>query len=103
VISRLRFRVAHEPALGLVPLRWRTSGGAWRERIGLGVVIEHGIYPSAAVREPLAGFHHEIHVQQGARDGRLWKELVLFRDPVDLGHPGPIRNRLTVAGNAGAI
>src|SRR6516165_6132848 len=68
VVSRLRPRVACEPALGVVPLRRRSSRGAGLERIGGGVVIEHGISPPAAVREPLAVLYHEVHVQQGPRN-----------------------------------
>src|SRR6478736_2752779 len=66
VISRLRSRMAREPALGVVPLRRRASCGAGLERIGRGVVVEHGPSPSAAVREPLAVLLHEIYVQQAA-------------------------------------
>src|SRR5262252_6261090 len=83
VVSRLRPRVACEPALGVVPLRRSPSCGAGLERIGGGVVIEHGISPPAAVREPLAVLYHEVHVQQGARTRGIREELVLFRSPVD--------------------
>jgi len=103
VVSRLRSRVARGPALGVVPLRRRASCGAGLESIGRGVVIEHGISPSAAVREPLAVLLHEVHVQQVARHRRLCKERVRLRFPVDLRHLGSVRNRLTVAGNAGAV
>src|SRR5215471_163241 len=53
VVSFLRCCVAREPALGVVPLWRRARQGSGLERIGRGVVIEHGITPSAAVREPL--------------------------------------------------
>src|SRR5229473_1539337 len=65
VISCLHHRVAREPALGVVPL-WRlASQGAGRERIGCSVIVEHGPSPPAAVREPLAVLHHEVHVMLG--------------------------------------
>src|SRR5215468_11901609 len=79
------------------------SCGAGLERIGGGVVIEHGISPPAAVREPLAVLYHEVHVQQGARTRGIREELVLFRSPVDFGHLGPVRHRLPIAGTAGPV
>src|SRR5258707_11063538 len=62
VIFCLHDRVAREPALGVVRLRRLVGLGAGRERTGRGVIIEHGPSPSAAVREPLAVLHHEVHV-----------------------------------------
>src|SRR6185436_10360500 len=67
VVPGLHDRVAREPALGVVPLRRIVSQGAWRERVGLDVIVEHGISPSAAVCEPLAVFHHEVDVMQSTR------------------------------------
>src|SRR5262245_5772258 len=99
VISRLRSRVAREPALGVVPL-WRgASFGAGLERIGCRVVIEHAISPPAAVSEPLAVLHHEVHVQQGAWYCCFREKLIRFRFPMNLGHLGSVRDRLAVAGN----
>src|SRR5204863_19149 len=77
VISRLHFRVAREPALGVVRLRRLVSQGAGRERIGRGFILEHGPSPSAAVREPLAILHHEVDVVQASRHRRIGERLVL--------------------------
>src|SRR5262249_2820986 len=101
VISRLRPRVARDPALGVVALRWRSSSGARLERVGLGVVVEHRVSPSTAVREPLAVLHHEVDVQEIARDGHFGEERVRLWLPMDLGHLGAVGYRLTVGGNAG--
>jgi hypothetical protein len=69
---------------------YSVSGSAGREGIGSGVVIEHGVSSSSAIREPLTVLHHEVHVDQIARHGRIREELVRFRSPVDLSHrPGP--------------
>ena len=76
VISRLRFRVTREPALGVVPLRRGASHRAGLECIGRGIVIEYGISPSAAVPEPLAILHHEVYVQQLTVHRRLREERV---------------------------
>src|SRR5271155_874460 len=65
VISRLHYRVAREPALGVVPLRRFARQGAGRERIGRSVIVEPGVSPPAAVGEPLAALHHEVHVMLG--------------------------------------
>src|SRR5215468_3337878 len=54
VISCLHYRVAREPALGVVPLWWVVGRGSGLERIGRRVIVEHGISPATAVREPLA-------------------------------------------------
>src|SRR3982750_1563528 len=70
VIVRLRYGMAREPALGVVPLRRRASGRAGLERIGRGVVIEHRPSPTAAVGEPLAVLLHDVHVDQSARNTR---------------------------------
>src|SRR5215475_11907770 len=66
VVSCLHDRVAREPALGIIRLRRPVSQGAGRERIGRGVILEDGPSPSAAVRKPLAVFHHEVDVMLGA-------------------------------------
>src|SRR5580658_3067927 len=70
VISCLHYGVAQVPALGVVRLRRLVSQGAEPERIGCGVILEHSIPPSAAVREPPAVLYHEVHVMLGARHGR---------------------------------
>src|SRR5215207_11191170 len=54
VISSLHDRVAGEAALGVVSLRRLVRERAGRERVGGGVVGEHGPAPSAAVGEALA-------------------------------------------------
>src|SRR5262249_23230372 len=92
---------AREPTLGVVRLRWRVSQGAGPERIGRGLIIEHGPSPSAAISEPVTVLHHEVHVMLGARHGRIREVLVLFRVPMDLRHLGAVGERLAVAGNAG--
>src|SRR5262249_5858700 len=102
-VSRLRSRVAREPALGVVSLWRRAGGGAWREGIRRRVSLEPGVSPSAAIREPLAVLLHEVHVQQIARSCRVRKKRVLLRLPVDLGHLGSVWNRLAVAGNTGVV
>src|ERR1051325_3808621 len=103
VVSGLRSGVAREPALGIVPLRRRANRGPGCERIGRGIVIEHGVSPSAAVRESLAVFDHEVHVDQVARHGRIGEELVRFRSPMDLRHLSSVRDRLTITGNTGLV
>src|SRR5260370_23901988 len=86
VILCLHDRVTRKPALGVVRL-WRLVGlGAGRERTGRGVIIEHGPSPSAAVREPFAVLHHEVHVMQSAGHRRIREVLVHFRGPMDLCH-----------------
>jgi len=70
VIFCLNARVAREPALGVVRLRRFVSHGAGPERIGCRVIVEHGVPPPAAVREPLAILHHEVDVMLGSWYGR---------------------------------
>src|SRR5580658_1887304 len=84
VISHLHACVAREPALGIVPLRRLVSHGAGREGIGRSVIVERGVSPPAAVREPLAVLHHEVHVMLGTWHGRCGEGLHLFRIPMDL-------------------
>src|SRR5262245_11554095 len=91
VVPVLHSRVAREPALGVVPLRWVVSYGAGRERLGRGVIREHGPSPSAAVRKPPAILHHEIHIMQGPWHRRLTgSRLVRGRVPMDLRHLGTV-------------
>jgi len=81
----LHNRVAREPARGIVPLRGVVSHGAGPERLGRGVIREHGSFPPAAVRKPPAVLHHDIHVMQGPWHRRLPRgRLVRFRGPMDL-------------------
>src|SRR6266404_330016 len=104
VVAVLRYRVAREPALGVVPLRWLVSHGEGPERIRGALIHERGPPPSAAVREPLAVPHHEINVMQGTWHRRLTgARLVLFRVPMDLRHLGTVWERLAVAGNASLV
>ena len=103
VISRLHHRVAREPALGVVPLRRLASQGAGRERIGCSVIVEHGVSPPAAVREPLAVLHHEVHIMLGTWHRRRRERLHLFRVSMDLRQLGAVGERLAVAGNAGQV
>src|SRR5579863_6283284 len=94
-------RVAGEAALGVVLLRRRVGRIGGPEGLGCRVILERGPSPSPAVREPVAVLHHEVRVMQGARHGRLaGLVLGLLRGPMDLRHPGPIGERLAVAGNA---
>ena len=51
VVSGHHPGVARESALGVVPLRRLASHGAGREGVGRGVIVEHGVAPSAAVGE----------------------------------------------------
>src|ERR1700724_3071137 len=102
VVLLLHYRVAREPALGVVPLRRLIRRCAGPERIGRGVILELAISPSAAVREPLAILHHEINVMEGAGHQRLTgRRLVLFGVPMDLRHFGAVGERLAVPGNTG--
>src|SRR6266852_4943353 len=104
VVLVLHYRVAREPALGVVSLRRSVRPGARPERIGRGVILKLAISPSAAVREPLAILHHEINVMEGAGYHRLTgSRLVLFRVPMDLRHFGAVGERLAVTGNTGLI
>src|SRR5258706_11134502 len=75
VISILHYGVAREATLGVVPLRRFTRQRARRERIRLGVIVEHRISPSAAVPEPLAVFHHEVDLMYRARHRRCGQRL----------------------------
>src|SRR5260370_5319464 len=87
VVLLLHYRVAREPALGVVPLRRLVRRCAEPERIGRGVILKLAISPSAAVREPLVILHHEVNVMQSAGHQRLTGgRLVLFRVPMDLRH-----------------
>src|SRR5579863_9921826 len=103
VISRLHARVAREPALGVVPLRRLASHGAGRERIGSSVIVEHGVSPPAAVREPLAVLHHEVHIMLSTWHPRREERLHLFQVPMYLRQLGASGKRLAVAGNAGHV
>src|SRR5579864_6148180 len=71
VVAVLYHGVAREPALGVVSLRWAVGLSAGLERSRGGVILEFGISPSAAVREPLAVFHHEINVMLSPWHRRL--------------------------------
>src|SRR5689334_20598479 len=64
VVSRLHDRVAPEPTLGVVPLRWLVGCGGGLEGTGRGVILERAPSPPAAVLEPLAVLHHEVDVMQ---------------------------------------
>src|SRR5947207_621118 len=89
VILRLHYRMAPEPALGVVAQRL--------ERVGRGVIVELAVSPPAAVREPLAVFHHEIDVVQGVRHRRRSGGLgTFFSIPMDLRHLGAVGEVLTV-------
>src|ERR1043165_5533859 len=88
------------PTLGVVRLRRLVSSGAGRKRVGRSEILEHGISPSAAVREPLAILYHEIHVMQGVRHCRHGELCTLFRIPMDLRHLGAVGEGLAVAWNA---
>src|SRR3984893_3763416 len=102
VVLLLHYRVAREPALGVVPLRRLIRQCAGPERIGRGVILERRPSPSSAVREPLAILHHEINVMEGAGHQRLTGgRFVLLRVPMDLRHFGAVGKRLAVAGNTG--
>src|SRR5271155_4518363 len=104
VIFCLHCRVAREPALGVVPLRWLVFQGAGRERVGRCVIVERAVPPSATVREPLAVLHHEIDVMLGTwHRRRTGFTGIHFRVPMDLHHPGAIRKGLAVTGNARLI
>ena len=71
------------------------------ERLGRRVILELGISPSAAVREPLGVLRHEIYVMETARHYRVAGLVVsLLRVPMDLRHLGAVGERLAVAGNA---
>jgi hypothetical protein len=60
--------------------------------------------PSAAVREFLAVFYHEVDVMQGAGHERLARlRLILLRGPVDLGHLGAVGEWLSVPGNTNLV
>jgi len=100
VIFALYNRMTREPALRVVRLRRLVSQAAGPEGIGRGVILELGISPAAAVREPFNVLHHEVHVMLGVWCRRVREELVLFRNPMDLRHPGAVGERLAVAGNA---
>jgi hypothetical protein len=65
IVLLLHYRMACEPALGVVPLRRLIRQCPGPERIGRGVILKLGISPAAAVREPLAILHHEINVMEG--------------------------------------
>ena len=67
--------MAREPALRVVPLRRRASCRAGRERVGRGVVIEHGVSPSAAVREPLGGGDEYGRRHSRRRSRVLWIQI----------------------------
>src|SRR5260221_11951065 len=89
VVLLRHYRVAREPALGVVPLRRLVRRCARPERIGRAVILKLGISPSAAVRELLAVLHHEINVMEGPGYQRLTGgRFVLFRVPMDLRHFG---------------
>src|SRR3984893_17729236 len=104
VVLLLHYRVAREPALGIVPLRRLVRQCPGLERIGRGIILKLAISPSAAVREPLAILRHEINVMQGAGHQRLTGgRLVLFRVPMDLRHFGAVGEGLTVTGHTGLV
>src|ERR1700733_4164588 len=93
------------PALSVVPLRRLAGQGAGRERIGRGVIVEHGVSPSVAVRESLGILLDELNLSQGARHGvrrGRGKRGVgnLPRSPFDLGNLGAVREGLAVRRNA---
>src|SRR5215475_5636696 len=101
VVALLYYGVARKAALRVVFLR---RGGRRIERlecVGCRIVVECSPSPSAAVREPLAVLDHEINVVLGAWH-RRWTGigLLLFRDPMDFRHPGAVRERLPIVGNA---
>ena len=103
VVSRLHDRMARESALGVVPLRRLVGRGTGLEPAGRRLIVEHGPPPPAGLREPLAVFHHEVDVMQRARHRRRGEHVHLFRVPVDLCHPGAVRERLAVARSAGPV
>src|SRR5262245_15600521 len=67
VVFGRRDRVAREPALGVVPLRRHVSQRGGREHVGPSVILEDGITPSAAVREPRRVLNHEFDVIHSTR------------------------------------
>ena len=103
VISCFHHRVAREAAPGVVALRRLAGQSARRELIGCSVILEHGVSPPAAVREPLAVLHHEVDVMLGTWHRRCGERLQLFRVPMDLRHLGAVGERLAVAGNANQV
>src|SRR5579859_2194659 len=101
VVAVLYNGVTGEPALCVVTLRRLVSLGARRESVGGCVMLELGIAPSAAVREPLAVLHHEINVMLGTWHRRLAGcNVILLRDPMNFRHLGTVRERLAVARHA---
>ena len=62
VVAVLHYRVASEPAFGVVFLRRLGGCGRRLKRIGRRVIVERAPSPSAAISEPLAVLHHEINV-----------------------------------------
>src|SRR5262252_4803433 len=101
VIPVLHYRVAREPALGVVSLRRRFRLIAGPKRIGRRVILERGPPPSAAIREPLAVLLHEMGVQRGTRHHWLTGVRVLFfRVPMDFCQHGTVWERLAIAGHA---
>jgi hypothetical protein len=101
VIVCLHYRLAREPALGVVLLRWLVFQVGGPERIGGRVIFERAVTPSAALHESLAVLHHEINVMLGARHRRCPGFMVIhFPVPMDLHHLGAIRKGLAVTGNA---
>ena len=67
VILCFHYRMAREPALGVVPLRRLVSYGPGVNVSDAASYSNCGPSPFAAVREPLAVLHHEINVMQGVR------------------------------------
>ena len=103
VISRLRHRVARESASGVVALWWSARLCARPEGLRSGVVIEHGVTPTAAVRESRAVLHHEVYVGKLIRYRCGREELIVLRRPMDFRHLGSVRDRLPVTGKTGLV
>src|SRR6266851_9773114 len=96
VVLRLHDRMAGMPAIAAASLG--------RERAGGSVVVELGVPPAGAAREPLAVLGDEQHVLQRVRYFHVERRfLVLLLRPFDLDDRGAFRERLAVEGNAGLV
>src|SRR6266851_4932579 len=96
VVLRLHDRMACMPAIA--------AASFGRERAGCSVVVELGVPPAGAAREPLAVLGDEQHVLQRVRYLHVERRLrVLLLRPLDLDDRGAFRERLAVEGNAGLV
>src|SRR4051812_44604114 len=78
--------------------------GVRGELVGGGVIVEQRVSPAARLRKSLAVFLHEErlreHVRNVDHEGRLG---ALFRLPLKFRNPGPLRERLSITGNASLV